>query len=258
MANDKLITFVIVTYNNEDVLERCLLSIKPYADKILIITDSDCNKETLDIAHKYTNNVVISKHHAGYTEYYYENIRELVDTGWLFLIDPDEVLTTELGDKLRYYTTLPYDGYWVHWLWYEDNKLLRLGLNKPYKQVLFKTDKVKISSQPHGERFVPKFGWIEEVLMHKPPKRISESMNEKLSFYKIAATRKIELGEANHSAMYYVIYANIGLLLRLIYFYIYRLYIRGFNKSRIMFAWRCCMYFYKLNLEIAKIKFHRS
>ncbi|MFL2893466.1 MAG: glycosyltransferase family 2 protein [Candidatus Pelagibacter sp.] len=97
LQND--ITAIILTYNEEKHIERCILSIKEVVKKIIVI-DSFSNDDTVYIAQK--NNAQILKNNfinqSKQINWALENIK--FSTRWILRIDADEILTNGLKDKI--------------------------------------------------------------------------------------------------------------------------------------------------------------
>jgi glycosyltransferase involved in cell wall biosynthesis len=154
-AMDTKISGVIVCYNEEENIERCLKSIT-WADEIVVV-DSFSTDNTLDICKKYTDKI----HKRKWPGYIQQNefAISLAQNEWVFAIDSDEAVTDELRDEIfarlsadedkyaGYYVKRHtfYLGKWInHGGWYPD-----------YKLRLFKKDKVYIGGEnPHHKYFV--------------------------------------------------------------------------------------------------------
>ena len=94
------ITAIILTYNEEKHIERCILFIKNLVKRIVII-DSFSSDNTLNIAKKYNTDVFQNKfvNHAKQINWGLENAN--ISTKWILRIDADEVLTEKLAKKIR-------------------------------------------------------------------------------------------------------------------------------------------------------------
>lgn len=95
------VTVVILTYNEEIHLERCLMSVLPLTTNIYII-DSFSNDRTLEIAEKYSVKVLQNKwenNHAAQFNWALDKLPE--DSGWIIRLDADEMLDQTLVDSLN-------------------------------------------------------------------------------------------------------------------------------------------------------------
>ena len=92
---------IILTFNEEIHLERCLINIKNYFNDIYII-DSFSNDKTKEIALKYNVKFLENKfiNHAKQFNWALTQIDNDVD--WIFRIDADEILTKSLKKELFY------------------------------------------------------------------------------------------------------------------------------------------------------------
>ena len=94
------ITALILTYNENLHLERCLASLKNICSRICIV-DSYSNDNTLEIARKY--GAEIKQHswsnNANQFNWGLENFN--IDTEWILRIDADEFVTNELTKEIN-------------------------------------------------------------------------------------------------------------------------------------------------------------
>ena len=92
-------TAIILTYNEEKHIKRCILSINQYVKKIIII-DSFSKDETVKIAKKYNAEVaqINLDNMSKYLNWGLNNIK--ITTNWILRIDADEFFTRELGKQV--------------------------------------------------------------------------------------------------------------------------------------------------------------
>lgn len=129
----KNLSVVIITFNEERNIARCLNSVKEIADDIVIV-DSGSTDKTEEICKTFNVNF-IKQSWLGYSEQKnFANQQALYD--WIFSLDADEELSSELiqsikeakqQDKEIYYKInrlTNYCGKWIkHGGWYPDIKL---------------------------------------------------------------------------------------------------------------------------------------
>ena len=94
------ITAIILTYNEEKHIERCLLSIKEVVKRIVII-DSFSTDRTLEIVKKYNVEILQNKW-INYSKQLNWGIKNAnVKTDWILRIDSDECVTENLAKKIK-------------------------------------------------------------------------------------------------------------------------------------------------------------
>ena len=126
------ISVVIITFNEERNLARCLDSVKTIADEI-VVADSNSTDNTIAIGHKYGAKVV---QHAftGYADQ--KNFAtQQASNNWILSLDADEEVTDELAQSILKVKEAPeyhvyqmprltnYCGQWIkHCGWYPDKQ----------------------------------------------------------------------------------------------------------------------------------------
>ncbi|MFM6935613.1 MAG: glycosyltransferase family 2 protein, partial [Flavobacteriales bacterium] len=126
------ITGVIITFNEERNIERCLLSLKAVCDEILVL-DSFSTDRTEEICRK--NQVKFIQHAFDGHIQQKNRAMQLAETEWVLSLDADEALTKELEVAILNIKENPiyqayafnrltnYCGHWVkHSGWYPDTK----------------------------------------------------------------------------------------------------------------------------------------
>ena len=99
MRNNNL-SVMILTYNENIHLKRCINSIKDIATEIFII-DSFSSDETVELAQSLGANVYQNKwkNHASQFNWGLENC--LIKTKWVMRLDADEIITPELAAEIK-------------------------------------------------------------------------------------------------------------------------------------------------------------
>ena len=100
MKQHPKITFGLVIYNEEALLARCLESIKDVADEIIIVHDGPCTDRSLEIAAQYNAIVHIGERFGG-SDPHRVYILENATHEWIFMIDADEFLSSELREYIK-------------------------------------------------------------------------------------------------------------------------------------------------------------
>lgn len=90
------VSAVVLTYNSEDNLERCLKSIK-WVDEIIVI-DSHCKDRTKEITSTF-NLKYFERDYDGYTRQLEYGVG-LSENNWILVVDSDEEVTEELQKEI--------------------------------------------------------------------------------------------------------------------------------------------------------------
>lgn len=131
---DRGLSVYILTYNNEDTIERCLKSVQ-WADE-LVVLDHYSTDRTPEICRRYTDRF-FQKEWTNYRDEYNHAV-DLTSHRWVMFLDSDEEMSPELAEEIREALRsdggrwagylVPrmtyYLGRWIrHGGWYPDYKL---------------------------------------------------------------------------------------------------------------------------------------
>ena len=95
------ITAIILTYNEEKHIERCINSIKRYTKKIIVI-DSFSNDKTIKICEKFKKTLFIyKKKFVNHSEQLNYALQKNIKTKWILRIDADEVVDSNFFYKFK-------------------------------------------------------------------------------------------------------------------------------------------------------------
>jgi glycosyltransferase involved in cell wall biosynthesis len=127
------LTGVIITFNEERNIERCIKSLKNVCDEIIVL-DSFSTDRTEEICR--THEVKFLQHKFDGHIQQKNRALQLVETDWVLSLDADEALTEELSasilnlkqhqkyDAYSFNRLTNYCGHWVkHCGWYPDTKI---------------------------------------------------------------------------------------------------------------------------------------
>lgn len=96
------LTVIILTYNEEIHIRRCLENVCPIAKRVIVV-DSPSTDATQAICHEYGNvEVVVHKYPGNQAEQFNWALDNLtIDTEWILRLDADEYLMPELVEELK-------------------------------------------------------------------------------------------------------------------------------------------------------------
>ncbi len=166
-----MITAIIITYNEENIISKCLKSID-FVNEIIIL-DSFSTDKTIEIASNF--NVKIHQHK--FDNYANQRNRALNlvshNANWILMLDADEIVTTELKDEIlnitndynnstSLYNVRRKDIYNNHWMKYSSGYPTWFGR-------LFRKDQVWVEREINEEYHTNgNVGFLKEHLLHYP------------------------------------------------------------------------------------------
>ena len=96
------LTVIILTYNEEIHIRRCLENVCPIAKKVIVV-DSPSTDGTVAICNEFENvEVVVHKYPGNQAEQFnwaFDNLK--IETEWILRLDADEYLMPELVEELK-------------------------------------------------------------------------------------------------------------------------------------------------------------
>jgi glycosyltransferase involved in cell wall biosynthesis len=191
------LSVVIITFNEERNIERCLESVRDIADEIVVV-DSNSTDKTRDICEKYNVNF-IEHDFEGYIRQKNYAITRAAFPHQLSL-DADEALSDELKNEIiKTKNNWQFDGYqmnrltnycgkWIrHCGWYPDTKLRLYDSRKGNWQGIDPHDKFEMFP---GSTI----GFLQGDILHYSFYTISEHLLQGDKFSTIAARELVTLG----------------------------------------------------------------
>jgi len=139
------ISAVILTYNEEKNIEKCLKSVFDWAEEIWVI-DSYSTDKTLEIAKRYTDKICQHKfeNHIEQWEWALKNLP--IKNEWILGLDADHTVSEELKQELTEIfksSVIDADGFYVKRKQFFLGRWIRFGGYYPkYLLKIFKKDKV--------------------------------------------------------------------------------------------------------------------
>lgn len=194
------VSVVIITFNEEKNLGRCLSSVTGFADEIIIV-DSYSTDATLQIAAAH-NAKVVSRAFDGYAQQ--KNFAtSLAANEWVLSLDADEELTPELINSIRSLGNNPdcglyriprltnYCGQWIrHCGWYPDLQ------GRLYNRTRGAWEEKKVHEFWKFNSPTDKEGVLKGDLLHYSFASISEHMRKIEKYSELAAQAAAEQGRS--------------------------------------------------------------
>lgn len=168
------LSVVLAVFNEEDVLGKCLESVKELADEIVIV-DGGSTDKTVEIAKHYGARVFVTDN----PPVFHINKQRAVDRArgdWILQLDADEVVPAALAKEIKNVDE-KYNGYYLprknYFLWY----WMRKGGQYPDWVVrLFRLGKGRFPQKSVHEQIVidGPIGYLKTPLEHRPYRSFSE------------------------------------------------------------------------------------
>ena len=193
------LSVVIITYNEERNIARCLDSVKEIADEIVII-DSYSTDNTTAIARGY--NATVAEHpFAGYAQQ--KNLAStLTANNWILSLDADEALTPELLQSIKAVKQSPthnvyqmprltnYCGQWIrHCGWYPDRQ------TRLYDKTKGKWEEKKVHEFWQATNRTDTKGLLKGDLMHYSFISLSQHLKKIERYTELAAEAAVADGK---------------------------------------------------------------
>ena len=105
-----MLSAVIVAWNEERVLERCLSSINNLVDEIVVIIDNDTTDGTSEVAKKFKAKIFYHDH-TGIVEPMRNFAISKAKGEWILLLDADEEVSTELSNNIKEFISVDKSDY---------------------------------------------------------------------------------------------------------------------------------------------------
>ena len=109
------ITLIVPTFNEEKVLDRCIVSTKDLADEILVV-DSFSSDNTLEIAKAHGARIIQRKYENSASQKNWAIPQ--ASFSWILLLDADEWLTQKLYEELKQIKSQDHEpiesGFWIY------------------------------------------------------------------------------------------------------------------------------------------------
>ncbi len=166
-----MITACLVVHNQENLLERCLQSIRDVVDEIVMVHDGPASDSTRSLARKFSARL-FENAYVGEAEWHRPFSYQQAKGDWILQIDADEFLSQKLAREIRMLTqSKNIDGYYFAWPYFDGKKYLQTGpFAKTLKAVLFRKSEMFMVGVVH--EYPRSYGKVMQrrdlLLEHKP------------------------------------------------------------------------------------------
>lgn len=163
------LSVALATYNEEENIRKCLLSVSEVADEVIIIDGSSGDK-TVEIAKSLGAKVTVTDN----PPIFHINKQKAIDNcsgDWILQLDADEQVSKELGEELLRIVKKgsEFSAFWIKRKNYFLNRWLERGGQYPDPVIrFFKKGKAHLPCKSVHEQMEVdgKTGWLEEDLIH--------------------------------------------------------------------------------------------
>jgi hypothetical protein len=192
------LSVVIIARNEEEIILRCLDSVKKVADEIVVI-DSMSEDRTAEICRSYGCRVV-SRVFDGYGTQKQFGVDQALND-WVLSVDADEVLTPELQDEIRALMRDPadYAGFEIPFALFYMGRLLKFGGVGNEKHLrLFNRGTGRFTTVPvhEGITVTGKTGRLHGKIIHYSYRNISHQMKKIDIYSSQGAQANLEKGKS--------------------------------------------------------------
>ena len=179
----QMITGVVLSYNDEKVIERCIKSIR-WCDEIIII-DDESTDGTIDIAKKLGAKVFTRPLRDDFSSQWNFGLSKAIND-WVLFVDSDEVVSEELADEIKEVVSMPnakcqmLNGFFLRRKDYFLGKGLTHGEMGNIKLLrLAKKDAGKWRQPVHEEwKIAGKMKTLGTPLLHYPHQNVAQFLEE--------------------------------------------------------------------------------
>ncbi len=184
------ISIAIATYNEQDVLEKCLSSVASWVDEIVIV-DGGSTDKTVEIAKQYKAKIIVTDN----PPIFHINKQKALDAcrkDWILQLDADEIVPAALKEEIlsMLKAQKTYAGFYIprknfflgHWM-------RKGGLYPDYVIRLLQRGKGKFPSKSVHEQISMSgdVGYLTHPLFHYPYETLPEYWEKARRYSKLAA-----------------------------------------------------------------------
>jgi len=210
----KNLSVVLATFNEEENIERCLLSVKDCASEVVIVDGSSTDR-TVEIAKSLGARVIITTNKPNF----HINKQKAIDNAkneWILQLDADEVVDLDLENEIKKITDSDpkENGFWIPRKNYFLGRFLMKGGQYPdYTIRLYRNGKGRLPQKDVHEQaeIDGEIGYLKNPLLHYPYKDFSFYLN-KWNRYNLFFAHQIK-AELKGKSFIYKVLAGIGYLI---------------------------------------------
>ena len=265
-----LITAIILTYNEEIHIDRCIKSISKFVDEIFII-DSFSNDKTIKKARKYKKVKIFKRqfvHHADQMNWALKNLQ--FKTDWILRIDADEyIYKSKKNLFINKLKEKNINGYIITRKIKFLGKIINYGITSPHKTLrLWRTGKAHYPNVSMDEQAVVKgriaildiliiddnlkglLYWIKKHINYSKKEAFEYIRNNKISF----SIDYSKINKSNKIKIYYSFPIFLRPFLLFLYSYIYKLGFMTGLRGFIFYFFQNFLYRFLVDINIIKNK----
>lgn len=177
------VTGLVLTYNGERLLEKCLKSLD-FCDEILVV-DSESTDSTRDIAQRMGARIIVNPW-PGPVDQFKLALSE-VKTTWVVSLDQDEYLSDELRDNIikKLFAKERLAGYYTPRSSFYFNRFMKhSGWYPDYLLRFFRCEKMEVTASGAHYHFTPRGDTLKLTgdILHYPYESFEQHM-EKINYY---------------------------------------------------------------------------
>lgn len=186
------LSVILITKNESDRVERCLISVKDIADEIIVL-DSGSTDNTVDICKNYTEDVYCTD----WPGFGVQKQRALAKAtcDWVLSIDADEALDEEMQQALLALLsqdTISQSAYRLPWGVTLHGKTLKYGRSARSVLRLFSRIGAEYSADEVHETVIPKdkkIGTLAGLLLHYTHRNYKHGLDKAVQYACLGATK---------------------------------------------------------------------
>lgn len=225
------LSVILITKNEADRVERCLLSVKDLADEIIIL-DSGSTDETVSICQKYSDNIEITDW-PGFGKQK-QRALDKATCDWVLSIDADEALDGKMQAALSALLAkdqIQKDAYKLPWGVTLYGKTLKYGRSARSVLRLFKRQGARYTLDEVHETVIPcsrNIGSLQGLLLHYTHRDYKHGLDKAAQYAWLGAQKYHRKGKKSHGLF-------VALLRAIWTFFLIYIIRRGFLDGSIGF-----------------------